>query len=112
MMIVFDSLLPHNVARVILISHCCSVNKQAVQEYKQHRLTSTAESLSRDAVLITKEDLEGYHCFCDARKKLAIVNRATRTRPMIARLSCLFSSLKVSGGYTTITRQLTEARGC
>ncbi|WOG94307.1 hypothetical protein DCAR_0313600 [Daucus carota subsp. sativus] len=87
---------------------------KAVKEFKQHRLASKAQSPSRDAVMITKEDLEGYHSFCaaDAQKKLAIVTRATRTSPVIARLSCLFASLKVSGGDTTISRQLNEAHAC
>ncbi|KAL1825428.1 hypothetical protein ACET3Z_012206 [Daucus carota] len=88
---------------------------KAVQEFKQHRLASNVESPSRDAVMITKEDLEGYHSFCaaDAQKKLAInVTRVTRTSPVIARLSCLFASLKVSGGDTTISRQLNEAHAC
>ncbi|KAK1354831.1 putative dual specificity protein phosphatase DSP8 [Heracleum sosnowskyi] len=87
---------------------------KAVQEYKQHQLASAAQSPLRDAVLITKADLEGYHSFCDAnaRKKLALITRVTRTRPMIARLSCLFSSRKVFGGYTTISRQITGARAC
>ena len=89
-------------------------NKQAVQEYKQHRLASTGQSPSADAVLITKADLEGYHSSCDtvSGKELAIINRVTRSRPMIAKLSCLFASLKVSGSYTPVTRQLTEARAC
>lgn len=98
---------------------CCILitiaDKQAVQEYKQHLLASTCQSPSADAVLITKADLEGYHSSCDTfvGKELAIVNRVTRSRPMIAKLSCLFASLKVSGGYTTpVTRQLTEARAC
>lgn len=89
-------------------------DKQAVQEYKQHRLASACQSPSADAVLITKADLEGYHSSCDTvvGKELAIINRVTRSRPMIAKLSCLFASLKVSGSYTPVTRQLTEARAC
>lgn len=85
---------------------------KAVQEYKQHRLASTCQSPSADAVLITKADLEGYHSSCDTvvGKELAIINRVTRSRPMIAKLSCLFASLKVSGSYTPVSRQLTEAR--
>ncbi|KAL8093995.1 phosphatidylglycerophosphate phosphatase PTPMT2-like [Apium graveolens] len=87
---------------------------KAVQEYKQHQLAFAAESPSRDAVLITTADLEGYHSFCDedAKKKLALITRGTRTSPMIARLSCLFSSLKASGGYTSSSKQITEARAC
>lgn len=84
---------------------------EAVQEYKQRRVASTPLSPSADAVLITKADLEGYHSPCDG-KELAIVPRVARSKPMIARLSCLFSSLKVSGGFSPVPRQLTEARAC
>lgn len=81
---------------------------KAVQEFKQQRVASSP--LSSDAVFITKADLEGYH---DSRgKELALVPRMARTQPMIARLSCLFASLKVSGSYGPVTRQLTEARAC
>lgn len=85
---------------------------KAVQEFKQQRVASSP--LSSDAVLITKADLEGYHSSSDDSrgKELALVPRIARTQPMIARLSCLFASLKVSGGYGPVTRQLTEARAC
>ncbi|XP_016480843.2 phosphatidylglycerophosphate phosphatase PTPMT2 [Nicotiana tabacum] len=85
---------------------------KAVQEFKQQRMASSA--LSSDAVLITKADLEGYHSSSDDSrgKELALVPRIARTQPMIARLSCLFASLKVSGGCGPVTRQLTEARAC
>lgn len=85
---------------------------KAVQEFKQQRVASTP--LSSDAVFITKADLEGYHSSSDDSrgKELALVPRIVRTQPMIARLSCLFASLKVSGGYGPVTRQLTEARAC
>ncbi|TMW90323.1 hypothetical protein EJD97_015894 [Solanum chilense] len=85
---------------------------KAVQGFKQQRMASSP--LSSDAVLITKADLEGYHSSSDDSrgKELALVPRIARTQPMIARLSCLFASLKVSGGYGPVTRQLTEARAC
>lgn len=85
---------------------------KAVQEFKQQRVASSP--LSSDAVLITKADLEGYHSSSDdiRGKELALVPRIARTQPMIARLSCLFASLKVSGGYGPVTRQLTQARAC
>lgn len=85
---------------------------KAVQEFKQQRVASSP--LSSDAVLITKADLEGYHSSSDdiRGKELALVPRRARTQPMIARLSCLFASLKVSGGYGPVTRQLTQARAC
>ncbi|XP_015061802.1 putative dual specificity protein phosphatase DSP8 [Solanum pennellii] len=85
---------------------------KAVQGFKRQRMASSP--LSSDAVLITKADLEGYHSSSDDSrgKELALVPRIARTQPMIARLSCLFASLKVSGGYGPVTRQLTEARAC
>ncbi|KAJ9547902.1 hypothetical protein OSB04_020445, partial [Centaurea solstitialis] len=66
---------------------------KAVQEYKQWRLaaSSSSRSSSGDAVLITKADLEGYHT--PSSSQLALI---PRSRPMIAKLSCLFASLKVS----------------
>ncbi|XP_057505730.1 phosphatidylglycerophosphate phosphatase PTPMT2-like [Actinidia eriantha] len=88
---------------------------KAVQEYKQHLLGCTAQSPSRDAVLITKADLEGYYSSCDdddGSKELAIFPQVARARPMIARLYCLFASLRVSGGCAPVPRQLTEARAC
>ncbi|KAM7515500.1 hypothetical protein LguiA_005083 [Lonicera macranthoides] len=91
---------------------------KAVQEYKHPQTASTSVSPSRDVVVITKADLEGYHSACDddtnnnAPKQLAIVPRIAKTRPMIAKLSCLFASLKVSIGTQPVTRQLTEARAC
>ncbi|KAK9266641.1 hypothetical protein L1049_003593 [Liquidambar formosana] len=87
---------------------------KAVQEFNKSRPSTTAWSPSGDTVLITKADLEGYHGTYDdgARKELAIVPRVARARPMIARLSCLFASLKVSGGFGPVTRQLPEARAC
>lgn len=104
---------------IILSYFSCSLHindydEQAVQEYNKRRVaTSKAYSPSGDAVLITKADLEGYHSNSDdAGKELAIVARGVRARPMIARLSCLFASLKVSGGYGPVSRQLSEARAC
>jgi len=89
---------------------------KAVQEYKQQRLASTAQSPSGDVVLITKADLEGYNTSTENNtksKELAIVPRAAKTKPMIARLSCLFASLKVSASCAQpVTRQLTDARAC
>lgn len=85
---------------------------KAVQEYKHWRLASTTiPSPSSDAVLITKADLEGY-CSPSQNNKLALVPRVTKTRPMIAKLSCLFASLKVSGVCTPINMKLTEAHAC
>lgn len=87
---------------------------QAVQEYQQQRMASKVVYTSGDAVLITKADLEGYHSPCNdnSGKVLAVVPRMARTSPMMARLSCLFASLKVSGNCGPVMRQLTEARAC
>ncbi|KAI3827194.1 hypothetical protein L1987_01265 [Smallanthus sonchifolius] len=68
---------------------------KAVQEYKHWRLASTAApSPSGDAVLITKADLEGYNSPSQG-KEIALVQRVTKARPMIAKLSlpfCIFKS--------------------
>lgn len=51
--------------------------------------------------LLTKADLEEYHGNYegDTGKELGIVPKVVKAWPMIARLSCLFASLKVSGGF-------------
>lgn len=83
---------------------------KAVQQFKQYRMASSL-SPSGDVVFITKADLEGYQSPShDCSKQLAVVPKMTRAKPMIARLSCLFASLKVSGGCRPVNRQLTEAR--
>ncbi|CAI0628521.1 unnamed protein product [Linum tenue] len=92
---------------------------EAVQEYSRRnsrRLSSTTWSPSGDEVLITKADLEGYHSSSDdgatsTGKELAIVPRM-KSRPMIARLSCLFASLKVSGVSGPVAGRMPEARAC
>ncbi|CAI9100480.1 OLC1v1037594C1 [Oldenlandia corymbosa var. corymbosa] len=86
---------------------------KAVLEFKQWRMHSASLSPCRDVVLITKADLEGYQSPCrDTSKKIVIVPRRTRTKPMIARLTCFFAALKVSGGSGPLTRQLTATRAC
>lgn len=97
---------------------------KAVQNYSKHRPslspgarptpTPMPYSPSRDAVLITQADLEGYHSACDAGMQLAIVTKVPKAKPMIARLSCLFASLKVSGSTVPAIRRLpiSEARAC
>jgi len=88
--------------------------KQAVQNYNKRRPSPLPYSPSGDAVLITKADLEGYHSTGDAGMELAIVPKMLKTKPMIARLSCLFASLKVSGSSVPMTRRLpvSESRAC
>ncbi|KAJ8750794.1 hypothetical protein K2173_015975 [Erythroxylum novogranatense] len=87
---------------------------KAVQEYDRHQPSTTAYSPPRDAVLITKADLEGYHSTCDgvsSGKELAVIPKFN-ARPMMARLSCLFASLKASSVCRPVTGQLPEARAC
>ena len=88
--------------------------EQAVQEYSRHLQPATILSPSMDAVMITKADLEGYHSNFDdiTGKELVVVPRMVRARPMIARLSCLFASLKVSGVCGPVNGRVPEARAC
>ncbi|XWS69960.1 hypothetical protein CRYUN_Cryun03dG0008300 [Craigia yunnanensis] len=87
---------------------------QAVLEYSSLRQPATIHSPSVDAVMITKADLEGYHSTFDdiTGKELVVVLRMVRARPIIARLSCLFASLKVSGVCGPVSGRLPEARAC
>lgn len=87
---------------------------KAVQEYKHWRSVSEtpASASSGDVVLITKADLEGYHSPSSKGKELAIVPRVARTSPMIAKLSCLFASLKASSNSTHVSLKLTETPAC
>ncbi|KAF8388887.1 hypothetical protein HHK36_025568 [Tetracentron sinense] len=84
---------------------------KAVQDYGKRRLDSYAHSPSGDGVLITKADLEGYYGTCDdARNELTLASISVKARPMIEKLSCLFASLKVSGGCGPVTRRLPAIR--
>ncbi|PIN18271.1 Dual specificity phosphatase [Handroanthus impetiginosus] len=87
---------------------------KAVQEFKEQRMAAKVMCMSGDAILITKADLEGYHSPCSEKsgKEQMVVPKPGRTRPMMARLSCLFASLKVSGNFGPVMRQLTDARAC
>ncbi|KAL8191849.1 hypothetical protein R6Q57_028580 [Mikania cordata] len=85
---------------------------KAVQEYKHWRSVSTATSSSGDAVLITKADLEGYNSSQSQGKELALVPRVSRTSPMMAKLSCLFASLKASSVAVPVPLKLTETPAC
>ncbi|KAI3514505.1 hypothetical protein L1887_12959 [Cichorium endivia] len=84
---------------------------KAVQEYKQWRKMSTTPSGSGDAVLITKADLEGYRSPSKG-KEMAIVPRVARSGLMIAKLSCIFASLKVSSVTVPVSLKLTETSAC
>ncbi|OVA12462.1 Dual specificity phosphatase [Macleaya cordata] len=85
---------------------------KAVQEYGKLRLDLPRSSSSGDEVLITKADLEGYYNSSDDSRKQLVVHKAVRGRPMIARLSCLFASLKVSAGGSAVSSRLSEVRAC
>lgn len=96
-----------------------SLDVQAVQKYSLSQSTlASSTSTSADAVLITKADLEGYVCSSDGNDnsgfELALIPKATKVMPVIARLSCLFMSLKDSGGLGPILWRLpaAEARAC
>ncbi|KAF9614722.1 hypothetical protein IFM89_020133 [Coptis chinensis] len=92
--------------------YVCARVTQAVQEFGKCRPSLTASSFSGDEVLITKADLEGYHNISDATKKLNIVAKAVKVKPMIARLSCLFAALKVSGSNSPVASRLPQIRAC
>ncbi|KAL5572519.1 hypothetical protein UlMin_022116 [Ulmus minor] len=88
---------------------------KAVEEFSRRKPAMATYSPSGDAVLITKADLEGYHGTSDnAGKQLTVVPKMVKAKPMIARLSCLFASLKVSGNLGTVARRLPvpEPRAC
>ncbi|XP_039043086.1 phosphatidylglycerophosphate phosphatase PTPMT1-like [Hibiscus syriacus] len=87
---------------------------KAVLEYSRHQQPATRNSPSADAVMITKADLEGYHSTFDniSGKELVVMPRMVRARPIIARLSCFFASLKVSGVSGSVSGRLSEARAC
>lgn len=68
---------------------------------------------SADAVFITDADLEGYDTMDDSSDDLNVLSySAVRARPMIARLSCLFASLKTSSSVPQVAGRLTEIRAC
>ncbi|KAJ4958369.1 hypothetical protein NE237_025480 [Protea cynaroides] len=88
---------------------------KAVQEYGKRHRDFSVHSPVGDEVLITKADLEGYQgARNDASGKELISScRATRGRPMIARLCCsLFASLKVSGGCPSSVGRVPQIRAC
>jgi len=87
---------------------------EAVEEFSRRQFSTTTLSPSGDEVLITRADLEGYNSPSDysrTGKEVAIIPRM-KSRPMIARLSCLFASLKVSGVSGPVTGQIPETSAC
>ncbi|XP_039116330.1 phosphatidylglycerophosphate phosphatase PTPMT1-like [Dioscorea cayenensis subsp. rotundata] len=93
---------------------------RAVLEYSKLKFESPAvrtrtppSSPLGDEVLITEADLEGYESGKDSRKDLNIsLYRSSLAKPMIARLSCLFTSLKVSSSCPPVASQLPEIKAC
>ncbi|KAK4781214.1 hypothetical protein SAY87_017320 [Trapa incisa] len=92
---------------------------KAVQRYsKSQSAPSSSCVATADEVLITEADLEGYICSShenyNSSLELSLGRKATRAMPMIARLSCLFTSLKDSGSLGPISWRLlaAEARAC
>ncbi|CAN0901425.1 Phosphatidylglycerophosphate phosphatase PTPMT2 [Linum grandiflorum] len=88
---------------------------EAVQEFSRRQMSSTTLSPPGDEVLITKADLEGYHSptnYSTTGGEMAVVQRRMKSKPMIAKLSCLFASLKVSGVSGPVTGRMPEARAC
>ncbi|KAK9142008.1 hypothetical protein Syun_011408 [Stephania yunnanensis] len=72
-------------------------------EYVRSRRPRVLLASSQWKVLITKADLEGYYGTSDdSQKDLSIGLRSLRARPMIARLSCLLSSLRVGGSSSPL----------
>ncbi|ONK69780.1 uncharacterized protein A4U43_C05F26640 [Asparagus officinalis] len=86
-----------------------SVSARRVSRSKSARL-SPINSLTGDEVLITDADLEGYGSDDEACKALTVSSyRIIRSKPMISRLSCLFTSLKLSCSCPPVSsRQLPE----
>lgn len=85
---------------------------KAVQEYGRCRPSLTTTLVSGDEVLITKADLEGYHTTCNGIKEMSLVTRTVKARPMIAKLSCLFAALKVSGSSSPVASRVPQIRAC
>ncbi|RZR71793.1 hypothetical protein BHM03_00007281 [Ensete ventricosum] len=91
---------------------------QAVQDFSKRKLqyypvvkSSAVAALfpAGDAVLITEADLEGYDTGGVASKELSIITscRFGRAMPVVvARLSCLLSALRSTGGCPTVASQL------
>ncbi|PKU66972.1 putative dual specificity protein phosphatase DSP8 [Dendrobium catenatum] len=75
---------------------------------------SPTVSVLEDEVLITEKDLEGYE---SSRDKVSDDQRfslfgLTRSRPMVSKLTCLFSSLKFSSSSSPATSLVHEVPAC
>ncbi|KAJ4748915.1 dual specificity protein phosphatase family protein [Rhynchospora pubera] len=93
---------------------------KAVQDFsRQIKLPSQAvDFFSDDAVLVTKEDLEGYCAASGSSyEDLSIISSSDKVshirRPIIAMLACLFTSFRVSGTGSHLVRDpLPEVPAC
>ncbi|WOK93851.1 dual specificity protein phosphatase DSP8 [Canna indica] len=92
---------------------------RAVEDFNKQRMEGlSAKSYplllsGGDAVVITEADLEGYGTGEFASRELKPASyRIARAKPMIARLSCLFSALKATSGCPTVPSRLPEIRAC
>ncbi|KAK4753989.1 hypothetical protein SAY87_002093 [Trapa incisa] len=90
---------------------------KAVQKYSQSQSPPASSTpTSVDAVLVTKDDLEGYVCSGDGNDnsgmEFALIPKATKVMPVIARLSYLFMSLKDTGSLGPMHPAAAEAGAC
>ncbi|RWW84698.1 hypothetical protein BHE74_00006684 [Ensete ventricosum] len=85
-------------------------SKRKLQYYPVVKSSAVAALFpAGDAVLITEADLEGYDTGGVASKELSIITscRFGRAMPVVvARLSCLLSALRSTGGCPTVASQL------
>lgn len=70
-------------------------------------MLSPLSSITEDEVLITDDDLEGYNSD-EEKSSYSIV----RSKPMMSKLSVLFTSLKLASNCTSISSQLSEIHAC
>ncbi|KAJ6813644.1 putative dual specificity protein phosphatase DSP8 isoform X2 [Iris pallida] len=73
---------------------------------------SPVSSFIGDEVLITDADLEGYCSDEEMYKHLTVSSYGIRSRPVIARLSCLFTSLKLSSSCPPVAGRIAEIGAC
>ncbi|CAL9157667.1 phosphatidylglycerophosphate phosphatase PTPMT2 [Musa acuminata AAA Group] len=87
---------------------------RAVEDFSKMVKSSAPLFPAGDAVLITEADLEGYDTGMVASKELSIITsrRFGLAMPVVARLSCLLSALRPTGGCPTVTSQLPQIRAC
>ncbi|KAJ6807399.1 chromatin modification-related protein EAF1 B-like isoform X2 [Iris pallida] len=74
--------------------------------------TCPVSSFIGDEVLITDADLEGYCSDKEMYKDLTVSSYGIRSRPVIARLFCLFTSLKLSSSCPPVAGRFAEIGAC